>query len=399
MGYSREELAARRRRREHRRRARVRGIALLAAVFFVAGFGAALAFRGEPGADRSATTSPDAEAPAPTEAAPTETEPAREPPVDETVTIAAVGDIAMGRDGYLPAGGAGSLFAQVSGLLEGDVVLGNLEQALTDVGTSKCEEGSTDCFAFRTPPSYADALAEAGFTVLNLANNHAYDYGAAGQADTVAALERAGLAHAGLIDQVTRVQRRPVRVALLGFGFYTTAESLLDIPAAAELVRQADGWADVVLVTFHGGAEGKDATRVPREMETYLGEQRGDLPAFSHAVVDAGADLVVGHGPHVLRGMEWYRERLIAYSLGNFAGHRTFRVEGRGAVSGVLQVTLRGDGSWVEGWLAPTVLVGDGAAAPDPVEAAHGVVRELSQRDFRGRAIQVSPTGELSPPG
>jgi hypothetical protein len=404
MRYSREELAARRQRRERRRRAQARGVALLAAVLFVAGLGAALAFRGDPDADPPATTPADAEAAESAEAeapqtAPTDTESAREPPVDETVTIAAVGDIAMGRDGYLPPGGAASLFAQVSGLLEGDVVLGNLEQALTDDGTSKCEEGSTDCFAFRTPPSYADALADAGFTVLNLANNHAYDYGAAGQADTVAALEGAGLDYAGLVDQITRVQRRPVRVAVLGFGFYSTAESLLDIPAAAELVQQADEWADVVLVTFHGGAEGKDAMRVPRGMETYLGEQRGDLRAFSHAVVDAGADLVVGHGPHVLRGMEWYRERLIAYSLGNFAGNRTFRVEGPGAVSGVLQVTLRGDGSWVEGHLAPTALVGDGAAAPDPAEAAHGVVRELSQRDFRRRAIQVSRTGVLSPPG
>jgi hypothetical protein len=133
-------------------------------------------------------------------------------------------------------------------------------------------------------------------------------------------------------------------------------------------------------------------------METYLGEQRGDLRAFSHAVVDAGADLVVGHGPHRLRGMEWYRDRLIAYSLGNFAGNHTFNTNGPGGVSGVLQVTLRGDGSWVKGTLAPTALVGDGAAVPDPAEAAHGVVRELSQKDFGRRAVQVSLIGELSPP-
>jgi hypothetical protein len=152
------------------------------------------------------------------------------------------------------------------------------------------------------------------------------------------------------------------------------------------------------VVTFHGGAEGKDATRVPRGPETYLGEQRGDLRAFSHAVVDAGADLVVGHGPHVLRGMEWWNDRLIAYSLGNFAGNHTFRIDGPGGVSGVLHVTLRGDGSWVKGDLAPVALVGDGAALPDPAEAAHGAVRELSKQDFRRRAIQVSRTGVLSPP-
>lgn len=370
----------------------------------MAGLAAAWVFREEP-SSRSATapslpaTSSETPAGTPTETGPAETAPAREPPVDETVTIAAVGDIAMGRDGYLPPDGGAALFAQVSHLLRGDVVLGNLEQALTEAGSSKCDSNDTDCFAFRTPPSTADTLADAGFTVLNLANNHSYDYGQTGQDDTIAALDEAGLAHTGLVDEIPRVQRRPVRVTVLGFAFYTTAESLLDIPRAQMLVEEADIWADVVVVTFHGGAEGKKARRVPRGMETYLGEERGDVRAFSHAVVDAGADLVVGHGPHVLRGMEWYKERLIAYSLGNLAGNHTFRIDGPGRVSGVLHVTLRGDGSWVEGDLAPTALVGDGTAVPDPAEAAHGVVRELSQRDFGARAIQVSRTGVLSPPG
>jgi len=400
LAYSREQLEARRRRRKQRRRARLRGLALLAGIFFVAGLAAAWAVREDP-SDRRAgppvTSSPTA-ADTSTETTSTETETGREPPVEETVTIAAVGDIAMGRDGFLPPADGAALFAQVSHLLRGDVVIGNLEQALTDSGTSKCGEREADCFAFRTPPSTADALAGAGFTVLNVANNHSYDYGQPGLDDTVAALEGAGLAHTGLVDELPRVQKRPVRVIVLGFGFYTTAESLLDIPRAEELVEKADRWADVVVVTFHGGAEGTDATRVTRGMETYLGEERGDLRAFSHAVVDAGADLLVGHGPHVLRGMEWYKERLIAYSLGNFAGNHTFRIDGPGGVGGVLRVKLRGDGSWVKGTLAPTALVGDGAPVPDLAEAAHGVVRELSRKDFGPRAIQVSLTGKLSPP-
>ncbi len=400
MGYSREQLAARRQRRRRRRRARLRGVALLAGIFFVVGLASAWAFRDEPESPEAASPSPPATTTEPAPAGtPPEEAPGREPPVGERVTIAAVGDIAMGRDGFVPTDGGASLFSQVSHLLRGDVVLGNLEQALTDSGESKCGKKSTDCFAFRTPPSTADALAGAGFTVLNVANNHAYDYGQAGLDDTVAALEAAGLARTGLVDELPRIRARPVRVLVLGFGFYPTGESLLDIPRAEQIVQEADVWADVVVVTFHGGAEGKEARRVPRGMETYLGEQRGDLRAFAHAVVDAGADLVVGHGPHVLRGMEWYQERLIAYSLGNFAGNHTFRIDGPGGIGGVLRVTLRGDGSWVEGTLAPTALVGDGTAVPDPAEAAHGVVRELSRQDFRERAIQVSPTGVLSPPG
>jgi hypothetical protein len=383
----------------------MRGVALLAGVVALVGLGVALAARGDsetaPTISTPEETTPasstQASAGTSTETS-TEQAPTEEPPAEETVTIAAVGDIAMGRDGFLPSGGAESLLAGVSGLLRGDVVLGNLEQALTRSGTSKCGAGSTDCFAFRTPPSYARGLAGAGFTVLSVANNHAYDYGPSGQADTIRALERAGLAYTGLIGKVTRLQEEPVRVAVLGFGFYSTAESLLDITRAAELVERADRWADIVLVTFHGGAEGSGASHVPRGMEVFLGEQRGDLRAFSHAAVDAGADLVVGHGPHVLRGMEWYKRRLIAYSLGNFVGNHTFSTDGGGGVSGVLRVTLRGDGSWVKGKLAPTALVGAGAAVRDPAERAHGVVRALSQEDFDGRAIRVSPTGELMPP-
>jgi Bacterial capsule synthesis protein PGA_cap len=382
----------------------MRGVALLAGVVVLVGLGIALAARGNsetaPTISTSEETTPatsaQASAGTSTETS-TEPAPTEEPPAAGTVTIAAVGDIAMGRDGFLPAGGPESLFAGVSGLLRGDVVLGNLEQALTRAGTSKCGAGSTDCFAFRTPPSYAKGLAGAGFTVLSVANNHAYDYGSVGQADTIRALERAGLAYTGLIGKITRLQEEPVRVAVLGFGFYSTAESLLDITRAAGLVERADRWADIVLVTFHGGAEGSGASHVPRGMEVFLGEQRGDLRAFSHAAVDAGADLVVGHGPHVLRGMEWYKRRLIAYSLGNFVGHHTFSTDGGGGVSGVLRVALRGDGSWVKGKLAPTALVGAGAAVRDPAERAHGLVRELSQQDFGGRAIRVSPAGELMP--
>jgi hypothetical protein len=383
----------------------MRGVALLAGVVALVGLGIALAARGNSETAPTISTPEETTPASSTQAsagtsigASTEQAPTEEPPAGGTVTIAAVGDIAMGRDGFLPAGGPESLFAGVSGLLRGDVVLGNLEQALTRSGTSKCGAGSSDCFAFRTPPSYAKGLAGAGFTVLSVANNHAYDYGPSGQADTIRALERAGLAYTGLIGKVTRLQEEPMRVAVLGFGFYSTAESLLDITRAAGLVERADRWADIVLVTFHGGAEGSDASRVPRGMEVFLGEQRGDLRAFSHAAVDAGADLVVGHGPHVLRGMEWYKRRLIAYSLGNFVGNHTFSTDGGGGVSGVLRVTLRGDGSWVKGKLAPTALIGAGAAVRDPAERAHGVVRELSQQDFGGRAIRVSPTGGLMPP-
>jgi hypothetical protein len=146
------------------------------------------------------------------------------------------------------------------------------------------------------------------------------------------------------------------------------------------------------------GAEGRDQQHVRHGNEYFLGENRGNPIAFTHSVVDAGADLVLGSGPHVLRGMEWYRGRLIAYSLGNFLGNGTLSIGGILGVSGILHVALRSDGSWIGGDLTPVRLVSPGLPALDPAEEAHGVVRTLSKDDFGRNAMRISRTGVLSPP-
>jgi poly-gamma-glutamate capsule biosynthesis protein CapA/YwtB (metallophosphatase superfamily) len=312
------------------------------------------------------------------------------------VAIVATGDIVMGSSPNLPPDGGRSFFSDVQTDLAGDVVLGNLEGTLSTGGGSKCGKGSTNCFAFQTPPSYARWLQQAGFTVMNLANNHAYDFGASGLRQTTAALEGVGLEYTGRPGQITVQKVGDIRVALVGFAPYPWAQSLTDIAAAKRLVRKAARRADVVVVTMHAGAEGTERQHVTRRNELFLGENRGNPVRFAHAVVDAGADLVVGHGPHVLRGIEWYRNRLIAYSLGNFAGYKVFSLGGPLSTSAILRVTLRGDGRFETGRLVPTHLVGAGFPALDPAEAAHGAVRTLSREDFAGHAVGISPDGILS---
>jgi hypothetical protein len=233
---------------------------------------------------------------------------------------------------------------------------------------------------------------------VNLANNHAFDYGAGGQEDTIAAVRTAGLLTTGRPGEIAYANVRGIRVAVLGFAPYPWAQSLLDLPAAQALVRHADAWADVVVVTMHAGAEGAAHRHVRPGTEWFLGENRGNSVAFAHAVVRAGADLVAGHGPHVLRGMEWYHGRLIAYSLGNFVGYGTLNTSGVSGVSGILQVTLARDGSWVAGDLVPLSLSPNGIPRPDPRNAAHAAVRTLSRQDFRSRGMLVSRAGVLRPP-
>ncbi len=309
--------------------------------------------------------------------------------------MAAVGDIVMGSTPNLPPDGGRSFFTRVAPDLGADVVLGNLEGTLSTGGTSKCRPSSTDCFAFQTPPSYARWLKSAGFTVLSLANNHAFDFGERGQRQTLKALDSVGIRHTGRPGEIATQKVGEVAVAILGFAPYDWAQPLTDLPAARKLVRKAAANHEVVIVTMHGGAEGTDHQRVKAGTETYLGENRGNLVAFSHAVVDAGADLVVGHGPHVLRGMEWYKKKLIAYSLGNFAGYKVFALGGALSTSAILRVTLRADGTFENGLIVPTRLVGPGTPALDPAERAHGVVRELSRADFGPRAVKVTRTGVL----
>jgi poly-gamma-glutamate capsule biosynthesis protein CapA/YwtB (metallophosphatase superfamily) len=321
------------------------------------------------------------------------------PPVEdaEPVRLSAVGDTVMGSLPYgLPSDGGASFFDEVDQLLTGDVILGNLEGTLASGGVSKCGSGSPNCFAFRTPPSYARHIKGAGFTVMNLANNHANDFGPSALRETVAALSRFGIRSTGRPGTVAVQKVGGQRVAILGFASYEWADPLLDIPAARKRVQETARVAEIVIVTFHGGAEGSDKTHVPQGSEFFLGENRGDLRRFSKAVIDAGADLVIGHGPHVLRGMEVYKGRLVAYSLGNFGGYEVFGLNPTTATSMVLQVTLEPDGRLRRGRIVPTELVG--AGTPAPGGDAISMVRGLSREDFGAAAPRIGAAGVITAP-
>ncbi|MFI1369721.1 CapA family protein [Streptomyces griseochromogenes] len=314
------------------------------------------------------------------------------------VRIAAVGDIVMGSlpDDLPPDDGA-SFFEPVDDLLTGDVVLGNLESTLATGGPGKCDDNdSPNCFAFHAPPSYSRWLKKAGFTAMNVANNHIDDFGAQGRRETFAALRAVNLPFTGRLGQITIQRVHGLRVALIGFAPDRGSNDLTDIPAAKRLTARAATMADIVIVTMHAGAEGSDHTHVEPGTEYFLGENRGDPYRFSHAVIDAGADLVVGSGPHVMRGMEFYKGRLVAYSLGNFAGYKVMSLGGTLSTSGVLHVTLHPDGTYVSGHLHPTQIVEPGT--PEPGGEAIDLVTSLSEEDFGSHASHISADGTIQRP-
>jgi hypothetical protein len=295
----------------------------------------------------------------------------------------------------------GRLLRAVTPLLSRpDVMVGNLEGTLTRVATStKCEPDSEDCVAFRSPPAYARLFAEAGYDVLSLANNHSHDFGPAGLAETREAVHRAGIATTGGPDEIAVRTVRGIRVAVLGFAPYGWAAPLNDPAAVRELVARAAAAADVVLVVFHGGAEGAGALHVPAGRETAFGEDRGDLRAFARTALAAGASAVLGAGPHVVRGMEVVAGKPVAYSVGNLVGYRTLSSAGVTGTTAVLHLTFGADGRWLGGRLLPSRQVPPGYAEPDPGRAAVALVARLSREDFGPTAARIGPDGTIHPPG
>ena len=166
---------------------------------------------------------------------------------------------------------------------------------------------------------------------------------------------------------------------------------------AQALALRAAAQADLVVVAMHAGAEGSNATHVPHGTETFLGENRGDSRRFAHAVVAAGADLVVGSGPHVIRGVERYHGRLIAYSLGNFAGYKNFGTGGTLSLSAILRVQLRGDGAFAGGTWVSLRLDGNALPHPDPSHASARLVAQLSREDFGSSAAHIAADGAIRP--
>jgi poly-gamma-glutamate capsule biosynthesis protein CapA/YwtB (metallophosphatase superfamily) len=294
-----------------------------------------------------------------------------EPAPTVFISVASVGDMMLGTDypeNHLPDDDGISFLADVAELLRApDLTIGNLEGVLMDGGTPRKEcQNPHACYLFRTPARYARYLVDAGFDVMSLANNHARDFGEDGRSASMRNLAAAGLAHTGREGDFAFLQTKGLKVAVLGYAVTLNSNLVLDYEIAAATVSEIAAENDIVIITFHGGAEGTDTTRLPFAEETYFGEMRGDVVRFARLMVDAGADLVVGHGPHVVRGMECYKDRLIAYSLGNFATYYGISVDGIKGIAPILVATLNNRGRFVEGKIHSTIQLRPAGPSIDP---------------------------------
>ncbi|NLI01608.1 MAG: CapA family protein [Chthonomonadales bacterium] len=259
------------------------------------------------------------------------------------ITVVAVGDIcfAGGVERAARKAAAEYPFSRMRPTLTGaDIAIGNLECALT-----KHKDGLDKRYRFRASPSWARRLADAGFDAVSVANNHAQDYGRVGLADTVTSLRNAGVRPIGgghtlaEAHEAQVIEQKGVRVAFLAYlGMFPPllpiaerepSVAMANASAFARDIKAARRRADVVVVSLHAGVE----------MSTTPSWRQKSL---ARSAIDAGADLIIGHHPHVVQPMERYRGKVIFYSLGNFVFNPSpsFLKNPRGPWSGMAHVTV-----------------------------------------------------------
>ena len=307
----------------------------------------------------------------------------------QAFTLALTGDIMMGTttsESQLPPNDGRLLFWYVSPTLQSaDFAMGNLEGTLcdTDPTPRQCKDTSI-CYLFKTPQHYVRNLVNAGFDAVSIANNHINDFGSEGRDSTISTLQKADIAYSGLHKkcETTVTIRNGKRIGICCFSPNGVTVNLLNITYATTLVRSLREKCDYIIVSFHGGGEGKDFLHVTREEEFCFGQSRGNVYLFAHACIDAGADLVFGHGPHVPRGLELYKGHLIAYSLGNFCTPYGIGILGMSGFAPLLFVEIDNDGFFVKGRIESYIQRKGAGPVRDPKEQAARLMEKLSTEDF-----------------
>lgn len=321
------------------------------------------------------------------------------PTLPDSIRIKAVGDIVPGTNygsNSLPSN-PNQLFGQsVREKLQGsDILFGNFESTITNHPNSTKDISRGQVFAFRSPPKHAKLFAEVGFDVLTVANNHSMDFGTTGFQDTLNNITAAGIKPVGKKNQILYFNVENVPVAVIGFCFYEYCNTVQDIDKAKDLVETARKKAKIVIISMHVGAEGTNALHVKNKTEFFYGENRGNSVNFARTMIDSGADLVLGHGPHVPRAIEVYQGKLIAYSLGNFLGYRVFSTTSYKGYSMILDVKLNPEGDFLSGKIIPARLNKQGIPYIDQGFSTVGLLRSLNKSDFPNTPIEINSKGEI----
>jgi poly-gamma-glutamate capsule biosynthesis protein CapA/YwtB (metallophosphatase superfamily) len=319
----------------------------------------------------------------------------------DTLTIAMVGDVMMGTtypSMMLPADEGKQLFKDASQiLLRADLTVGNLEGALCDGGHSTKGTGPNS-YSFRMPTSFAPRLKEVGFDFMSMANNHANDFGQEGIESTERCLKQQGILFSGIEGRVESavIERAGKKIGLCAFGHNSYTLKHTDLKVVGRIVDDLVSRCDLVVVSFHGGAEGRSKNHLPQGGETFLGENRGSLRQLAHFCIDHGADVVYGHGPHVLRAAEVYKGRFIAYSLGNFCTPYNVSLTGISGYAPLLEIKIDAQtGKFICGQIHPFIQTRGIGPRTDKTGAVIREMKQLTEADVPQSQATISADGAI----
>lgn len=323
----------------------------------------------------------------------------------DTVSIVMVGDVMLGTNypssSYLPPGNnCYPLLNSVKNLIQdADISFCNLEGVFAgESGTPKSCKNPENCYVFRMPDEYVDCLVDAGFDLLSVANNHVNDFGTAGRVNTIRVLENAGLRFAGFTNRpYTIFDQGGLTIGFCAFSPNSGVMDIRNLNQAESIVRLLNDTCDIIIVSMHGGAEGRDHQHVTRNTEIFLNANRGNVYEFAHRMIDAGADIIIGHGPHVTRAMEIYNDRFIAYSLGNFATYSRFNISGPNGIAPLIKIWIDSDGKFLGGKIIPIMQPKEGGTFPDPDRRVIYKIQDLIRMDFPENMLIIDDEGNITP--
>ncbi len=322
------------------------------------------------------------------------------PEQSDTVTIIGVGDIMMGTnypsESYLPPNDGKDIFDPVKEILrDADLTFGNLEGVLLS-GKGKVKKCNDPryCYAFKSPDHYAAYLKEAGFDVVSIANNHARDFGKPGTENTRKLLTEQEIHFAGLLQDPYKIfTHNGIKYGFCAFAPNNGTVSINDYKNAREIVSHLDSLCNIVIVSFHGGGEGLKFRHLSKKREYYLNENRGNPYEFSRVVIDAGADIVFGHGPHVTRAIDLYKDRFISYSMGNFCTYGRFNLRGPKGHAPILKVSVNRNGEFLFAEIISTKQTGEGGPRPDKKNSVLKEIIELTKKDIPESELEIFDNG------
>ena len=322
---------------------------------------------------------------------------------EKEIKIIGVGDMMIGTtypsEKYLPPNNGKDVFNDVSQIIrDADLSFGNLEGTILsgDGDVKKCSNPEK-CYAFKSPDNFVYNYKEAGFDLLSLANNHINDFGEVGRLNTQNILQKNEIFFSGTIEKPFSIFiKNNIKYGFAAFSPNKGTIQINNYDRAKEIVNHLDSICDIVIISFHGGAEGLKYNRVTKKREYFLGEDRGNIYEFSRFMIDNGADIVFGHGPHVLRAVDLYKDRFIAYSLGNFATYKRFNLSGGRGLSPLIQVTVNSEGEFIRGKIISARQVGLGIPKLDNSNEAAKEIKRLTELDFPESELIIDNIGNIT---